>query len=373
MTGEQRYAVCLCADARMLIPALFVADAVRRAAPPSAASFDVLIFVPADDVTDAHRAWGAERRIALRHDVDTSFVRDIPILQSRLSTATLVKLLLAEHLSAHYDKILYLDADLVIAGDASALFRLDMGSHAVAAVPSGRLWIGVPEAEKSWQLAHMQALGMTPPYRYFNSGVMLISVDSWNRERLTHRTLGFIRKHADICFLPDEDALNGVLDGDVLELSPIWNARPRSRLSYSMEAQPVIVHYDGPLKPWIRFKKGKSLFQDLDAYRLYEDFIRDTPWSDWLRRQWTARDLVMAARRDARELLKRLIGKAPALSEAERRSRQAIVREYCAQSCFADVEQGITIREGSRLYLTPAAPPADATRARGAGAGRIEP
>jgi lipopolysaccharide biosynthesis glycosyltransferase len=301
----------------MLIPALFVADGVRRAVSPLGAPFDVLIFVPTDDVTDAHRAWAAERCIALRHDVDVSFVRDIPILQSRLSPATLVKLLLAEHLSGRYDKILYLDADLVIAGDVSALFRLDMGAHAVAAVPAGRLWVGVPEAEKSWRLAHMQALGMTPPYRYFNSGVLLIAVDSWKRQQLTRRTLEFIRKHPDICLLPDEDALNGVLDGDILELSPIWNARPRSRLAFSMdETRPVIVHYDGPLKPWIRFKKGKGLLQDLDAYRL---------------------------------------------SEAERRLQQATVREYYTQSRFADVEQGITIRDGSRLRLAPALP--HATRA----------
>jgi lipopolysaccharide biosynthesis glycosyltransferase len=335
-----------------------VASAVRRAASPFGASFDVLIFVPADDVTDAHRGWAAARCVGLRHDVDTSFVRDIPILQSRLSTATLVKLLLAEHLSGTYDKILYLDADLVIAGDVSALFRLEMGVHAVAAVPSGRLWIGATKHERSWRIAHMEALGMTPPYRYFNSGVILISVESWNREQLTRRTLEFIRKHADICFLPDEDALNGVLYGDVLELSPIWNAQPRSRLSYCMETRSVIVHYDGPLKPWIRFKKGKGLFQDIDAFRLYEDFVRNTPWSGWLRQQWTFRDLVLALRREAKGLLKRLIGMAPALSEAERRSRQAIVREYYAQSRFADVEQGITLREGSRLYLAPALPPA---------------
>ena len=357
MTGEPRYAVCLCADARMLVPALFVAHGVRRAAPSPGASFDVLIFIPADDVTDTHRAWAADRRIALRDDVDTSSVQDIPILQSRLSAATLMKLLIAEHLRGHYDKILYLDADLVIAGDVSALFRLDTSTHAVAAVPSGRLWIGVPEAEKSWRLAHMQALGMTAPYRYFNSGVMLISVEAWNEQQLTRRTLEFIRKHSEICRLPDEDALNGVLDGDMLELSPIWNAQPRSRIPFLIEeAYPVIVHYDGPLKPWIRFKKRKRLFQDLDAYRLYEDFVRDTPWSGWLRQQWTAHDLVTAIRHEAKQALKRLIGRGPAVSEAERESWQAIVRRHYAQSRFADVEQGITIREGSRLYLAPPVP-----------------
>lgn len=355
MIGAQRCAVCLCADARMLIPAFFVAHAVRRAASPLDPSFDILIFVPPNDVSDAHRAWAAEHGIALRHDVDTSSVQDIPILQSRLSTATLVKLLLPQHLSGRYDAILYLDADLVIAGDVSALFRIDMGTHAVAAVPSGRVWVDVAEEEKSWRLARMQALGMTPPYRYFNSGVMLIDVASWNREQLTRRTLEFVQKNADICLWPDEDALNAVLDGNLIELSPIWNAGPPSQLSLPREEfHPVIVHYYGPMKPWIRFMKGKGLFQFMEAYRLYEDFVRDTPWPGWLRQQWTARDLVLAVRREAKGHLKRLIGLDPTLSEAERQSRQGIVRQYYAESHFADVEQGITIREGSRLRLAPA-------------------
>jgi lipopolysaccharide biosynthesis glycosyltransferase len=355
----------------MLIPALFVADGARRAAASFGVSFDVLIFVPANDVTDAHRAWAAERSIVLREDMNASAVGDIPILQARLSNATLMKLLLAEQLGERYDKILYLDADLVIAGDVSPLFRLDMGAHAVAAVPAGRLWIGVTEAEKSWRLAHMQALGMTPPYRYFNSGVLLIDVRSWNRQQLTRRTLEFIRQHPDICLLPDEDALNGVLDGDILELSPIWNARPRSRPDFATDdTRPVIVHYDGPLKPWIRFKKNKGLFQDLDAYRLYQDFLRDTPWSDWLRQQWTVRDLILACRRDAKRLVTRLTGRAPAMSEAERQHRQAIVRTHYAQSRFADVEQGITVRDGGHLRLAPALPPGHAA---GAGLGAEQP
>jgi lipopolysaccharide biosynthesis glycosyltransferase len=342
----------------MLIPALFVADVVRKAALSREPAFDIMVFVPGGDVDGTHRAWAGERAIALRHDIDISSVRGIAILQSRLSAATLVKLLLPEHLAGRYDKILYLDADLVIEGDVGALFRLDMGKRAVAAVPSGRVWADVTEEKKDWWLAHFRALGMTPPYGYFNSGVLLIDLASWNREQLTRRTLEFIRKNADICFLPDEDALNAVLDGDLIELSPIWNARPTGPLSFSTdEVRPVIVHYAGPLKPWIRFKKGKGLFQHLEAYRLYEEFVRGTPWSGWLRQQWTVRDLIRAARHEAKGLLERLIGREPGISEAERQSRLANVRQFYAETRFADVEQGITLREGSRLRLAPMPPP----------------
>lgn len=313
-----------------------------------------MIFVPAEDVDSAHRDWAAEHGIALRHDIDTSCVRDITILQPRLSTATLVKLLLPQHLAGRYDKILYLDADLMIEGDVGALFRLDMREHAVAAVPSARVWANVTDQERDWWLVHFQELGMTPPYRYFNAGVLLIDVENWSRQELTRRALDFIGKNPEICLLPDEDALNAVLDGNLLELSPIWNARPPSSpVSAQRDVRPVIVHYSGPLKPWVRFKKGKGLFQDVEAYRLYEDFVRGTPWADWLSEQWTGRDLVRAVRREARTLFNQLIGREPALSEDERQSRLAALRQYYSEARFADVEQGITLREGSRLRLAP--------------------
>lgn len=356
MSIEHRDAVCLCVDARMLIPALFVADAVRKAALARGQKFDLVVFVPAGDVEGSHREWAARRAITLCHDIEISSVRDIVIRQSRLSAATLMKLLLAQHLAGRYEKILYLDADLVIEDDVSALFALDMGEFAVAAVPTGRIWAHVTEEEREWWLAHFRELGMTAPYRYSNTGVLLIDVANWNRDELTPRTIEFIRKNASICYLPDEDALNAVLDGDLLELSAIWNIPPSNLRESKGDILPVIVHYVGPFKPWMRFTKGKRLFQDGDAFRRYRDFLRDTPWAGWLRRQWNSRDVFYAVRDEVSWLLGGLRQKESGLSKTE---RQTARRRYYAETRFADVEQGITLNEDGRLRLaaSTSAPP----------------
>jgi lipopolysaccharide biosynthesis glycosyltransferase len=361
---EHGNAVCLCVDERMLIPAFFVADGLRKAALHRGLAFDILIFVTAEDVRREHREWAADRGIVLRHDIDISSVRDITIHQSRFSTAMLLRLLVPERLLGHYKKILYLDADLVIKDDVSALLQLDMGDFAIAAVPTARMLDNVPTEQKDWWLAHFRALGMTPPFAYFNSGVMLIDVENWRRDRLTSRTLEFIRTNPSICYLPDEDALNALLDGKVLELSPIWNALPAYFQAIAHgNLHAVIVHYAGPLKPWMRFKKGKGLFQDIDAYRLYEDFIRSTPWSDWLRRQWTMRDVVRAIRHEMNNLFKRLVGKEAKPSDAEWQPPQSSHHQLRVPTRLADVEQGITLREGNRLRLAPAAGPGDSAKA----------
>ena len=339
-------AVCLCADKNMLVPALFVADSVRRAASSGVQNFDVMIFTPPGDAADDFRQWAAGRGISLRDDLNLSQLQDVKILQRRLSRAALMRLLVPVSVAGQYRRILHLDADLTIHDDVGVLFELDMADTAVAAVPAGR----VPAAERlevwDWWRSHFEALGMTYPYRYFNAGVMLIDTEKWVRDDLTTRALEFIMQNGPICFYLEEDALNAVLDGAITELSPIWNFRPKEQALRRL-IQPVIVHYAGRSKPWKRFGRSKRLFENLDAFRLYEAFIRESPWPDWLATQWTVRDLVASLRAEAKYHL-----------AAFSRSRanmdtlvETLFREYFEGAAFADVEQGIAVRENGTLRL----------------------
>lgn len=349
-----RNAVCLCTDANMLIPALFVADAVRARLPASANRYDVIVFAQAADVGDDHLRFMRERGILFRDDLDMARLTGLKKFSGRLTAATLMKLSLARHLAAEYDRILYLDADLTIHGDVGRLFSLDTGDFALAAVPSGRILVELSEARRSKALAHFKALGMSEPYRFFNSGVLYIDAAKWNRADLEERALAFIRDNPDLCALPDEDALNAVLDGAIAELTPIWNMRPRpgGRI-VDILADPVIFHHAGPDKPWRRYGYRKRLFPDRSAYRLYEAFLKDTPWPDWLDSQWSARDLWASVAWEIKRVSRRLRGKLGEASPAQRRAHLEAARRYYDEARFADVEQGIAERVGGRLRLAP--------------------
>jgi lipopolysaccharide biosynthesis glycosyltransferase len=335
----------------MLIPALFVADSVNKAAGPER-PFDTIIFAGPSDASPVHRGWAREHGITLCNDLDTRSVSDIRLVQARLTSATLMKLLLPGYSAVRYDKILYLDADLTIHDDVSPIFTLDTGDVALAAVPSGRIWADRNDQERRKAEERFGALGMTAPYRYINTGVLLIDVEKWNREDLERRTLSFLRQNSDICILPDEDALNGVLDGRVAELSPIWNMRPPRpgfEITHTI-ARPVIIHHSGGDKPWRRYGYGKRLFADRSAYRLYESFLADTPWSDWLDQQWSGRDLYKSFVWEARRISRWLRGKLEP-SRRQRRAYLEAVRNYVAETDFADVAQGIAIRKDGRIRL----------------------
>ena len=263
-----------------------------------------------------------------------------------------MRLLVPGHLAGRYKKILQLDADLTIHGDVSVLFKLAMVDFAIAAVPGGRVWTGRPDSEREWWFAHFKALGMTSPDNYFNAGVMLIDVENWNRDKLESRTLEFIRQNSTICSYPDEDALNALLDGRILELSPIWNLRPRQLFDLRRAVRPAIIHYAGPLKPWKRFAKRKRLFESIEAYRLYQDFIRDTPWPNWLRQHWTSRDLAACLRHEARALWNERWGNKELLDRSK--AFETDLKRHLAEARFADVQQRMAVNDNGVLRLATA-------------------
>jgi len=295
-----------------------------------------------------------QRGIVFRDDMDMGCLRDVKKFSGRLTPATLMKLQLAEHLSGQYDRLLYLDSDLTIHGDVGAIFSLDTGDFEIAAVAAGRILVDLSEKLRREAIEHFRALGMTEPYRYFNSGVLYIDVAKWNRTKLGDRALTFIRDNPDLCALPDEDALNALLDGNVAELAPIWNAQPpaKRRRGAQPPIPPVIYHYAGHDKPWRRYGYRKRLFPDRSAYRLYEAFLKDTPWPDWLDQQWRGKDLLANIRWEIKRVSRRLRGKLEEPSATQRLAMAEAGRRYCAEAVFADVEQGIVEWSDGRLRLT---------------------
>lgn len=335
----------------MLIPAMFVAQSVRLHA-GSRRTPDIVIVTDPDAASESERRWMADRGI--RHHVeDFGRLQSVITLSGRLTNATLVKLDLARLFADHYDRILYLDTDLTIHGDVTRLFDLDLEGRAVAAQRRGIVW-ATPEDQRRAE-THFAELGMSRPYRYFNSGVLLIDVPAWNGRGLTARTFDFVRRNPELCLLPDEDSLNAVLDGEFAPISPIWNMLPRRLWMMRAHAfvEPVIVHYSGEDKPWRRFGHGKRLFPDGEALRLYRSFVKRSPSPDWLREQWTLRDLGRSAAHELRRIRKVLAGRREGPTPRQIDAFAEAFREHCATGRFADVEQGIATREAGRLRLAP--------------------
>ena len=172
----------------------------------------------------------------------------------RYTEAASFRLLLPE-LLPEYDKLLYLDCDMIVRQDVGKLYReTDLGEN----------WLGVVfEAPIERQAERFRAMGCDPD-KYFNSGFLLMNLVAMRAGKVTDQLLEACR--VPYLEFPDQDALNQVCQGHVLPLSPLYDSirtffilkyKPDFVRQYSEELWDAVqkegtIHYTGG-KPWDLF------------------------------------------------------------------------------------------------------------------------
>ncbi|WP_374303629.1 glycosyltransferase, partial [Paracoccus sp. (in: a-proteobacteria)] len=144
-----------------------------------------------------------------------------------------------------YRRILVLDADILHErGDPARLLAADMRGRAVAAVRDNRQW-----RNPAKRVPDFRRLGW-PAAPYFNAGVVMIDTAAWAAQDLPARCAAFARRHLK-GLGRDQALLNGTLRGDWAEISPLWNWQFTWASSHlSGMADPCLIHFIGPAKPW---------------------------------------------------------------------------------------------------------------------------
>ena len=195
----------------------------------------------------------------------------------RYTEAASFRLLLPE-LLPEYDKIIYLDCDIIVRQDIGRLYAdTDLGDN----------WLGVVfEAPIEKQAERFRALGCDPD-RYFNSGFLVMNLKQMREERVSERLLEACR--VPYLEFPDQDALNQVCQGRVLPLSPVWDSirtffipryKPEFVRQYSEALWDEVqrsgnIHFTGG-KPWNLFTVRFA-----DWWRVYDCLPEE------IRAEWT--------------------------------------------------------------------------------------
>jgi lipopolysaccharide biosynthesis glycosyltransferase len=194
------------------------------------------------------------------------------------------------------DKILYLDADIIINTDLHRLFSMDIDNYYLAAAVDFPFF-----SEKAASLSDCSKQKM---FFYFNSGVLLLNLRKMRSENFYAQVSHFLdnNKKCELTFF-DQDALNILVNNKVYKLSNTWNY-PEG-LNYRSEfltgnelIYPNIHHmYFNPAKkdvtkPWKQknaqqlWKEGKfneihKIFWSYWAYRdLVQEILKSTPYSN---------------------------------------------------------------------------------------------
>ncbi len=195
--------------------------------------------------------------------------------ETRHGKSALLRLCLPGRLPSLH-KILYLDGDIAVNDNLSALYTTDISAHRIAA---GKDSAGVYDS------SYPARLGIGADHFYFNTGVVLLNLDELRSLDLMKLMTDFTRTYYDRISSPDQDFLNYICQGKTLYIPPRYNmnyaverdvlARIWSREEIE-EARnhPAIVHYIGPVKPW-------SAVCVHPRRQLWWHYLRRTPFADF--------------------------------------------------------------------------------------------
>ncbi len=156
------------------------------------------------------------------------------------SIVTYYRLFIAS-LFSQYDKIVYLDCDLVVLGDISELYNMEMGDNILAGAPERFV-----QSTKEFRIYAEKALGLDPD-KYINAGVLLMNLREFRKCRIEEKFTKLISEYDFDLLDPDQAYLNYLCDGKILALKNGWNKEP---LPEACNGKKNIVHYALYKKPW---------------------------------------------------------------------------------------------------------------------------
>ena len=158
------------------------------------------------------------------------------------------RIFLDKLLPEEVDKVLYLDADTLIASSIDELFQ----------IPLENVAIGAAKDQQNFITATKQRIGLPQQHTYVCSGVLLMNLSYWREHNIAQQILDWTIANAHRLGCPDQDAINVVLREKTVVLPAKWGIIARNFLYdafYQTEEaaeayhHPCIIHYAG-CAPW---------------------------------------------------------------------------------------------------------------------------
>ena len=142
-----------------------------------------------------------------------------------------------------YDKVLYLDCDMVAKGDIAKLYNIDLGDNIVGACREE-----VMTMVQAFGRYSEDCLGVDRK-DYFNSGLLLINCKKYRELNIEGRFLELLNLYK-FEVAPDQDYLNVLCKGKVKKINIGYNKAPINNKDFN-EKDLNIIHYKLWYKPWL--------------------------------------------------------------------------------------------------------------------------
>jgi len=207
-----------------------------------------------------------------------------------ISVETFFRFFIPE-LFPQYDKVLYLDADILVLDDLSKFYVEDISNDYAGVIQD--MWIE-EHLERGAQVfegvtfdEYFEKTLNKTTNKYFNAGILLLNLEKIRQDSIVEKLWRFTQENCPLHF-QDQDALNAVLEGGVKYVDFKWNTlkdieylgevlKNKEHRNLCKTVQPGIVHYVGANKPW--------LWSDFHFYgykfiKEWWDYYKMTPYFD---------------------------------------------------------------------------------------------
>eukprot|EP00440_Ansanella_granifera_P050907 gb/GFBE01055176.1/.p1 GENE.gb/GFBE01055176.1/~~gb/GFBE01055176.1/.p1 ORF type:complete len:366 (+),score=53.70 gb/GFBE01055176.1/:1-1098(+) len=240
---------------------------------------------------DGRRANDKVRPVVKFHELQELPFSTNQTFQPRLSgkDAAFARLFLEHYLPAE-KRAIWLDTDTIIKADLSQLHDLDLRRCAVGAKPYPEIYFPFMYQEFTKSLPpHLWPRTMV---RVINSGVLVVDLEKWRRDRLSESFSQLGTEIAENMPVSDQLMLNIMFhnlwkdsDNCFEELDWSWHAfslgQPSTALSEEQYASAHILHWSGMCKPWDDVQQCPYPDGPGPKYRgLYIDFANETSFFD---------------------------------------------------------------------------------------------
>ncbi len=175
--------------------------------------------------------------------------------------------LFIENLFPEYDKILYLDCDIVVLGDISKLYFEDVKDYAVAGVVEQHI-----KYSKVFSDYTKKVVGIDCDH-YINSGIMIMNLKKLRELKVEEKFVDLINTYNFDVIDPDQAYINYLCKGHIKFLPVEWN---RTTCEKIVCKKPQIVHYALGEKPWDNKKVflGKYFWKYAIGSSFYSDILQ---------------------------------------------------------------------------------------------------
>lgn len=165
------------------------------------------------------------------------------------------------------DKALYLDADIIVPGDISELYNIDLGDNLVggatdSAVANNDIFIDYV----------VNVVGVPHSDNYFNAGILPMNLKAMREFNFEEKFLDLLSKYKFVV-AQDQDYLNAICMGRVQYFDVGWNKMPIENSKVKFD-KINLIHYNMLWKPW---QFDNVLYEDV-----FWKYAKDNPYYDFI-------------------------------------------------------------------------------------------